>query len=484
MTINNLKKQNKKINKKDNLNLFKNIILNSSINEFKNKFVKNNYKQVVQNVLCSNYLESVIEVRNYIQSRDTNFSHTIEPKLNITNQGLTGRCWMFSVLNVLRYEIIRDMQLSLDFEFSESYLTFYEKLEKCNYFLSQFTNLKNINLNNDNVKKILTSGMDEGGYWLTCVNLIKKYGLVPKSCFLESINSYNTYYINNLINKKLREFALVLINTKPIDRLNLKLQMIEEIYNILSKMLGTPPCPNEEFEWSYTPKIDMIEILEIDKNRKNTKKYKTLENKRIIKTTPINFYEKFVSKKFNDYYEFGNDPRNLYNKYYESYKNTDMVEGEINGFYNVKMEILEKICIKSILNNTPIMFCCDVNQYLNDKELLFDKKCFNYDLIFDTEFDKLTKKENLNVFASCANHAMVIVGVDLDESGYPLKWKIENSWGFENQNDGFYTMSHDWFKDYVYNVIIYKDFLTTKTITEYVNAKNNPTKLLEDDIMS
>lgn len=477
--------------RKSNFTTAKNdTFLESSLKKLKNDFVDNKFNRVVQNSLCSNNLEYVSEARDYMQSRDKYFSHTIEPRLRVTNQGMSGRCWMFAVLNVIRHELIRDLHLPHDFELSESYLSFYEKLEKCNHFLTQFVDSDKIDMENQHIRHTLMTGIPEGGYWQTCANLIKKYGLVPQSSFLESVNSFDTTSINKLLDSKLREYALEIVNSPMSERFDLKSKMMAEIYEILSKMLGTPPCPNEEFVWAYTPKLDMTELLEIDKERRTTGEYKTLEIKKVLKITPIDFYNKFVAKKMEDYLCFGNDPRNDYGKYYESFENDAVIGGEKPGYFNLEMDYLEKMCIVSILNNTPVMFCCDVGHYMNTNEELFDTKCFDYNIIFNTTFDKLSKKEMMNVWESYANHAMVLVGVDLDaKTGNPLKWKVENSWGRirhtlnPDDDSGYFTMSHDWFKRYVYDVIIHKDFLQRKEILAYNKAKKTKVILPQYDVM-
>lgn len=490
-TENNTKMTNNQTGSKKRKNYtIDNSFSESALKRLKSDFVSSDFNKVVQNSLCSNYLESVSEARDYMQSRDKHFSHTLEPKLRVTNQGLSGRCWMFAVLNVLRHELIRDLQLPFDFEFSESYLGFYEKIEKCNHFLTQFMELDSIDTeNDDHTRAVLCHGLSEGGFWQTCSNLIKKYGLMPKSCFLESVNSYRTDDVDEIMSTKLREYALTLVKTEHSERLQLKEKMMEEIYGILSKMLGTPPCPDEEFEWSYVPRLDMTELLEMDQERKETGEYKTLEIKKLLKLTPLQFYNNFVARKMEDYLSFSNDPRNPYGVYYESHWEESMVGGEKVGYYNMEMEFIEKMCIASILNNTPVMFCCDVNHYLNYDEELFDTKCFNYNLLFGTSFDKLSKEEMMNVRESAANHAMVLVGVDLDSKGNPLKWKVENSWGrtrhtVNEEDEGYFTMSHDWFKKYVYDVIIHRDFLPRQMIVEYNNAKKNKVILPEHDVMA
>ena len=460
-----------------------------SLKKLKHEFTSNKLNKIVQNSLCANDLQNVSEVREYMQSRDTHFSHSIDPKLEVTNQGLSGRCWMFAVLNVIRHDLIRDLQLPYDFEFSESYLSFYEKIEKSNYFLTQFMDLDKIDpTNNPHIRDTLAIGLSEGGLWHSCVNLINKYGLIPKSCFLESVNSYSTDTIDNVVSTKLREFANILVNTDHSKRLNVKSDMMTQVYDLLSKMLGTPPCPDDIIKWSYVPKQDMAELLEIDIQRKQTGTYKTLEIKNEIETTPVEFYKKYVLKSLTDYMSLSHDPRNKFGVYYESFHEDAVIGQEIPGYYNAHMELMVAACITSILNNVPVMFCCDVGHYFNCDESLFDTKCFDYNLVLGSNLDSISKANSLELKESAANHAMVLVGVDLDEHGKPLKWEVENSWGEnffgKSSNDSHhYTMSHDWFQRFVYEVVIYKDMLPRQFTVKYHKSKKSKVILPEYDAM-
>lgn len=457
-----------------------------SLKKLKNNFNKDEKNKIVQNSLCTNDLFQVSEVREYMQSRDRYFSHIIYPKLVPTDQNSSGRCWLFSLLNVLRHEFVRDFHLPLDFEFSESYLSFYEKIEKCNYFLTNFMDKKTIDVHDLEVKNILMGGLFEGGYWSSSVNLIKKYGLVPKSCFLESYNSSNTDTVDNIISTKLREFALAIVNENNENRKKLKDKMMEQIYDILSKMLGTPINPTEKFEWNYVPKQDLLEQIQLEEEIQESGKYKILQLKKTMKLTPLEFYKKFITKDLDEYLSFSNDPRNEYYKYYESSENDIVIEGKKSGYYNLPIEEISMLCVKSLIDNTPVQFNCDVCHYFHYSERLFDTKCFNYDLLFKTNFNNLSKKEMLNTYQSYANHAMILTGFDMDKNGKILKFVSENSWGAGKKlagADDYYTISYDWFKKYAYDVVIHKDYVDNKLYDSYYKAKENKIILPLHDIM-
>jgi len=451
----------------------------------KEKFYKKDSNIITQNALCGSNLSCILEDRNYMQSRDCEFSNELDPELMISNQGLSGRCWLFAVLNVMRHEIIREHQLNHDFELSESYLTFYEKLEKCNKFLTYFLNEKNIKTDDLKTQKILLGGCCDGGNWITCVNLIRKYGIVPKSSYRESVNSYDTDDMNSVLDYKLKEYISKLLEESDMDvRIKMKDEMICEIYEILCKLLGTPPNPTDSITWSYTLRQDFVDLLEREQKRELKKgKFENLQLKNTMVITPLDFYKNIVVNKLDDYLIFCDDPRNDKNLYYESYDCDVIIEGERTGFFNLNINDISKLCIKSILDNTPIQFECDVNHYFHGEEELWDIDCFNYGLVFNSDFNNITKKQMLECLESYPNHAMVLVGVDLDENKNPIKWKVENSWGRSEKTTGYYTMSHKWFEKFVYNVAIHRKYVNRKLYMAYQSRKKSAIKFRENDIL-
>ena len=461
----------------------------AKLNKLKKEFYKDDTNRIIQNSLCTNNLLNISEVREYMQSRDCYFSNVLDPELIVSNQGLSGRCWMFAFLNVIRHELVRKYHLPHDFELSESYLCFYEKFEKCNSFLNKFVNKDKIEQHDLRTQNILLQGCEDGGHWITCANLIKKYGLIPKTCYRESINSYSTSTMNKVLNYKIREFAHEIVKEpNKENRIKLKEKMMEQIYDMLCKLLGTPPNPNEKFHWSYNVRLDLNEILEREKKRyKNDGHFENLQLKKTVELSPLMFYKKFIVDDINEYLRLGNDPRNEYNNFYESFEDNLVFGGDKNGFFNTDMKEIVSICINSITNNTPVEFDCDVTQYLNPDEELLDTKCYNYNLVFNTNFDNMSKKEMMECFESYANHAMVLVGVDLDKNGKPIKWKVENSWGrtySDDSSSGYYTMSHEWFEKFVYNVVVHRKYATWRLNKRYDETIKNPITLPENDIMA
>ncbi len=482
------KEQNRKRNRDESQSDDNNEVQISQLKKLKIDFYKNKNNKLIQNALCSNSLWCVSEVREYMQSRDSHFSHTLDPKLVVSNQGLSGRCFLFAVLNVMRHELVQKLKLPFDFELSESYLSFYEKLEKCNYVLNKFMTADKINFHDLKTQSDLLSGVEDGGHWVTCANLIRKYGIIPKSCFKESFHSYCTDEINEILGYKIREFSLLLTKEKDLaKRPALKEKMLSDIYSILSKMLGTPPNVDEKIEWSFMLRLDLDERLEREQKRKETGEFETYQIKQTLHITPREFYEKLIVHNLNDYFRFTNDPRNPYYQYYQSSDSDIVVGGEINGYYNLPMEDIIQMCVASLKDNTAVQCDIDAQQYLHPNEELFDNKCFDHSLVFGLDFNNLTKKEMLEIGESYANHAVLLCGVDIPDKE-PVKFKIENSWGRNHEQDiseddsGYYTASIEWMKKFAYSFVIHKDYVKKTLQNKYNKAKENPTILPNNDI--
>lgn len=481
------------------------------LQKLKENFFRSDANKLIQNMLCANSLHDVCVNREFMQSRNNHFSHVLDPKLTVSNQGLSGRCWGFAVYNVMRHEIIRKLQLPLDFEFSESYLSFYEKIEKCNKILTYFLDKDEITIDDLNVRGKLIGCVEDGGFWVTCANLIKKYGIIPKVCFKESNHSYSTDELNNILGYKIKEFVLKMVEENNKDkRVVMKTEMMEQVYSILVKMIGCPPGVDEKIEWSFSLREDLQEKLERENRRRRNNRFETLKIKKSLHISPREFYQLLIVHDLNDYYRFSHDPRNEYNKYYESYDEEIVIGGERNGYYNISMDEIIKMCATSIKNNTPVQFDCDVEKYINNDEELLDTRCYDYESIFGMSFTDLSKKERMKVMDSYANHAMILVGINEEHECHEecgsktsslgicdcngkktiTKFKIENSWGRKpldiilEEDSGYYIAGLDWFKNYVYTIVVHKDYVPKKLRQRYQREKQRAIVLPENDIMA
>lgn len=357
------------------------------------------------------------------------FSKQVKPHSKVTNQKSSGRCWLFAALNMLRNSFIKNNNLKEDFEFSQSYLFFWDKFERVNYFINAYEETKNEELDSQLVQFILKEPLGDGGQWQMVVNLINKYGLVPKSEFPESKHSSNTRGINIVLTKKLREYCKQI----RCNEFN-KEDALNEVFNLLVKFLGQPP---NTFTWEY-----------LDKENKYNQE---------VNLTPVTFFQK-LNVNLDDYVSVINDPRNEYNLNYGVKYLGNVVEGKPVKHLNKDMNMIIEVIKKSIDNDEPVWFGCDVGQFLHSKSNIMDINTFDMEGYLDINFG-LKKKDRIEYCESLMTHAMLITGYNLDELGNINRFEIENSWGGEGPNAGYYTMTIEWAKEYLYQVSINKKYL-------------------------
>ena len=430
----------------------KNITL-SNIRKFNKSFNSSTSNQLARNALIQNDINKVAVHWENFSKINHIFSNTISKQLPVTNQKSSGRCWGFAGLNLLRLEIVKNYNLS-NFEFSQNYFMFWDKLEKANYFLENI--LKTLDQNYDSrlMMHLLQAPVQDGGQWDMFVNLIEKYGLVPKSVMPETNHSSKSSMMNYFLTHKLRECAFILRKSKKprttIKQLRSKKEeMMSVIYSLLCMFLGNPPI---KFDWSIK-----------DKNNKFT---------RFNNVDPLDFYRKFTKVKLKNKVCLINAPMSnkKMNELYTIDFLGNVVGGNIIKYANVEINELKKAAIKSIKNNEAVWFGCDVGKMFNRELGIMDMDLYDYEKLFDTKF-KMNKASRLEYGDSAMTHAMLFTGVDLKRNT-PRKWRVENSWGDKNGDKGYYLMSDSWFDEYNYEVVVDKKYLSNK-ILEIFNREPN-----------
>jgi len=377
------------------------------------------------------------------------FSDQVTGEMKATNQKSSGRCWGYAGLNLFRIYLGRKYNLR-EFEFSQTYFMFWDKLEKSNYFLKNIAETAKEPWDSRVIMHLLKNPIQDGGQWDMWVNLINKYGLVPKSEMPETFQSGKSMRMNRMITRKLREFARTIRNEIKseisIDDFNkLKNSMLLIIYRMLVIHLGSPP---KIFDWKIKDK---------------KKKLYTFDN-----LTPQKFFNKHVKLDLNELVCLIHCPMSdkKYNRVYSVKYLGNVVGGNPIRYLNIEISILKKATIESLKNNDPVWFGCDVSKYLHRSHGIMDTKLFDFELFYGTSFD-LDKASRLEYGESKMTHAMLFTGVDLDLNGNPIKWRVENSWGDRNGEKGYYIMSDDWFNEYLYEVVIDKKYLDLKLVKLY-----------------
>lgn len=391
-------------------------------------------QKAVKNALASNSIATLAINAENLSMIDTHFSHRVTTK-GITDQKSSGRCWLFTGLNVLRAKMITKYDLP-DFEFSQNYNSFYDLLEKSNLFLQAIIDTRDLPMDDRKVDWLIKNPIGDGGQFTGVSNLIMKYGVVPKSVMPETYQSNNTGQMAMILKWKLREYALELRGLKANKASERKEAMLTEVYRILVECLGVPPT---EFEWTR-----------YDKQGKavSTKKY-----------TPKSFYEEYIGEDLeNNYVMIMNDPTREYGKVYEIEYDRHVYDGENWLYINLPIERVKELAIASIKDNTAMYFSCDVGKFMDRKKGTLDIANMDYASLFRTQFP-MDKKQRIQTYSSGSSHAMTLIAVDLDEAGKPRKWMVENSWGAASGYKGNLIMTDEWFDNYMFRVVVEKKYV-------------------------
>ena len=391
-------------------------------------------QKAVKNALASNSIATLAINGENLSMIDTHFSHRV-PTKGITNQKSSGRCWLFTGLNVLRAKVIAKYDLP-GLEFSQNYNSFYDLLEKSNLFLQAIIDTRDLPKEDRKVDWLFKNPIGDGGQFTGVSNLLMKYGVVPREVMPETFQSENTSQMAMILKWKLREYALELRTLKANKAMERKEAMLTEIYRILVECLGVPPT---EFEWTR-----------YDKSGKavSTKKY-----------TPKSFYEEYIGDDLeNNYIMVMNDPSREYGKVYEIEYDRHVYDGENWLYINLPIERVKELAIASIKDNTAMYFSCDVGKFMDRKKGTLDINNMDYASLFRTEFP-MDKKQRIETYSSGSSHAMTLIAVDLDEAGQPKKWMVENSWGASSGYQGNLIMTDEWFNEYMFRVVIEKKYV-------------------------
>lgn len=407
------------------------------VEQIRQSFEMNASTKALMNALTNNDIKKLAVNREKYIAHDDLFNYKIKTK-GVTNQKSSGRCWLFAALNVMRPQVIEKYKLE-EFEFSQSYLFFWDKFEKANLFLELIIEMRDRDHLDRELQMILESPFPDGGLWIYAVELIEKYGAVPKSIMPESEQTGNTGMMEKLISQKLRKDASILREMSrqgsTVAELRMrKVEMLKDVYRMLVLNMGVPPT---SFRWRYESKDSTVSEI---------KTY-----------TPQSFFKEAVKINLRDYVPIYNHPLRPYDKLYQMRLNRNIYDCPDNIFLNLDTQRMRELALKQILDNQPVYFACDVGQEDNYEFGIMSPQIYDYDSFYGLDLS-MSKEDKFLYRESRSTHAMVFVGVDT-LNGKPQKWLVENSWGDERGNKGLWTMYDDWFDEYVYKVIINKRYL-------------------------
>mgnify|MGYP002625929624 CR=1 FL=1 len=412
------------------------------------------------NAIGANAIDNLAQNRANAGVFDTHFS--IETKQqSITDQQSSGRCWMFSGMNVLRNDFNQRTD-SLVVDFSQAYLFFWDQLEKANLMLQGVIDTGTKPIDDQRVQFFFHSPIGDGGTFCGVADLADKYGLVPREAMPESFSTDNTSKARQLISSKLREYGLQLREMvqkgKKASALEkAKTRMLSQIYHMLQYTIGEPP---QKFTYAF-------------KNEKG----KTVGEAK--EYTPKSFYDEVMGgKQLNGtFIMVMNDPRREYYKTYEVEYDRHTYDGHNWKYVNLPMDDIEQMAIATLRAGRKLYSSYDVAKMLDRKRGYADTENFDYGSLFGTTFG-MNKAERISTFDSGSTHAMTLTAVDLDAAGKATKWKVENSWGATWGQKGCLIMTDRWLREYMFRLVVPNEYVPAKVMEAY---KTQPVMVMPED---
>ncbi|KAH7068702.1 peptidase C1B, bleomycin hydrolase [Paraphoma chrysanthemicola] len=420
-----------------------------AIGEWEKELMEDPKNRLALAALSSNPANAVLSSRSAAISDTQKFSIKIPLEGSpITNQASSGRCWLFASTNVFRVALMKKYKLS-EFQLSQAYLFYWDKIEKANYFLESILDTTSEDIDGRLVQALLASPVGDGGQWDMVANLVNKYGLVPHSLYPDSFNATSSSTMDRLITTKLREDAVRLrsiasSNASPeVVKATIaseKEKMLKEIHLILTLMLGPPPPPNSAFTWEYYDKDGNLCTLKT----RPTAFAKELSDSRTVRA--------LAGTDVHQLFSLVNDPRNPYNRLLSVKRLGNVWGGRPVTYVNVDMKTIKDACIAMLKRGIPIFFGSDVGKYSDSNKGIMDTDLFDYELGFNIKLG-MSKAERLQTGESQMTHAMVLTAVHVVD-GKPVRWRVENSWSDRVGDKGYFVMSDAWMDEFVYQAVV------------------------------
>lgn len=426
----------------------------NTMEEWQQELMEEPKNRLAINALTTHEAKNVLTSRSSTISNTQNFNTKLEFEGSpVTSQKASGRCWLFAATNCFRIPIMRIHNLK-KFQLSQSYLFFWDKLEKANYYLENILDTLEEPLDGRLVQRLMFDPVSDGGQWDMVANLVQKYGLVPHSLYPDSYPATSSHSMNQIITAKLREDGLRLrhlANTSPTssratDVSSAKSSMLRDIHRILTLMLGPPPNPHKEFTWEFHDKDDKFHS---------------------VAATPVKFAAELSSDEgiatnmgsdVNKLFSLVNDPRNEYMRLLTVDRLGNVFGARGITYVNVDMATIKRACIAMLSAGLPIFFGSDVGKFSNKDSGIMDSALVDYELGFNIKLG-LSKKERLETGESAMTHAMVLTAVHVVEEK-SVRWRVQNSWGEKVGEEGWFVMSDGWMDEWCFQAVVDPRFVS------------------------
>ncbi|MFI3295162.1 MAG: C1 family peptidase [Rikenellaceae bacterium] len=422
-------------------------ISTTDLNEIKSSFTQDATTKALRNAIRSNSNLKTLALNTDVAGTvDNNFKYKVTLNKTITNQLSSGRCWMFTSMNVLRPQLVEKYNLK-SFDFSQNFNYFWDLFEKSNLFLENIIATASADMDDREVVCYFQSPIDDGGVWNHFYNVSKKYGVVPKSVMPETVHSNNTSSMVSILKERLRKGGFDIreaaASGKKASALeDIKISVMKDVYRVLALCLGEPPV---EFDWKYVDADGEVKVVE--------------------GLTPEKFFADIVPENYtpDNYVMVMNDPTREYYKVYDikNYRNTQ--EGTNWVYLNLPNEDIKAAAMKSIKGDDPMYASCDVGKEFNRSEGLLAMDMYDLESLLGIDLS-MDKRARILSRHSGSSHAMTLVAFDTDSDDKPVKWQFENSWGSDNANGGYLTFTDSWFDNYLFRLVVKREYLDSRAL--------------------
>ena len=403
-------------------------------------FASDSRNRLMQNTVTQRDVNEVALDRRIV----TNATHTFSTVLDDwspTQQGASGRCWLFSGLNLFRVDTMDSLNVR-QFEFSQNYMMFWDKVERANFILESVIETADRPIDDRIVQHLMVAPVEDAGQWDMFINIVDKYGVVPKESMPETESSGNTRQMNNMLYYQVRQGAAKIRrlyqDEAGLDAMRqAKLDTLKSVYRILSIHLGDPPA---SVDWQW-------------RDREG-------EFHRDGELSPLEFAERYVKPGFRDMVCLVNDPRPDH-PYFQTY--TIGYLGNVVGarsvrYLNVPIEVMKNVTQRQIEDGIPVWMGCDTGKQNHRTLGLWDANLFDYASVYGSEF-AMDKATRLQYGQTQMTHAMLFTGVDVVD-GAPRRWRVENSYGDKVGDKGFFLMNDSWFDEYMFEIAAPRSYLS------------------------
>ena len=414
------------------------------LEELRQSEPKSSTEKALHNAIAVQGMQDFFINNQRPRSIEDKFSIEVQSS-GITDQKQSGRCWLFTGPNVLRAQLMT-RENSGTFFFSQSYSFFWDQLEKSNLFLEGIIETRKLPINDAKVEWLFKNPINDGGQFTGISDNLYKYGVVPAEVMPETASSSNTKLLGKMLARTLRQTWIQLRKASEKGESLAQLRKrkedgLKKVYRLLSLNLGVPPT-----SFSYTLKDNDCKAI-------STETY-----------TPQSFYERFVGADLRgQFVMLMNDPSRPFYKVYEIEYDRHAYDGKNWTYVNLPMDEIKQMAIASLKDNTMMYYSCDVGRELDRSQGIAALDNYDYASLLGYPFD-MDKAERIQTFDSGSTHAMTLKAVDLDASGKPVKWKVENSWGEKTGVKGHIIMTDAWFDAYTFRLVVNKKYATQKVL--------------------